>query len=133
MERWITMGINKRAFGADGEKYAVEYLKKRNFRILETNSRFGRLGEIDIIARDGEYLCFIEVKTRSSTLFGLPREAVDVRKQANIIKMASMYIKRNKITYYNARFDVVEVIAIKTSDDKTRFTAINLIKNAFGT
>lgn len=122
---------NKRSFGNVGESIAVDYLRKNNYSILVRNYRVGRLGEIDIIARDGEYICFIEVKTRSSTIFGMPSEAVNFRKQENIRMLASIYLSNFKLHDNNIRFDIVEIIGTKNSTGSFNASSINLIRNAF--
>lgn len=121
---------NKRTTGTEGEIIAVEYLKKQNYFILAMNFRYKRLGEIDIIARENNFICFIEVKARSTLAYGLPREAVNYRKQENIKKLASVFIAKNKLFNADIRFDVVEVYIKKTRDVMT-IENINLIKNAF--
>lgn len=73
--------------GSEGESFAADYLIKNGYRILERNFRTP-LGEIDIIARDGETLVFIEVKARSNARFGPPQLAVDHRKQVKISRVA---------------------------------------------
>lgn len=84
-------GFNKRALGSVYEDAAAEYLAGRGYRILERNYR-NRFGEVDLIAKKGEWLCFVEVKYRSSTHFGWSSEAVDRRKQQTIMKLAKYYI-----------------------------------------
>ncbi len=121
---------NKRTVGTEGEKIAAEYLKEQNYFILAMNFRYKRLGEIDIIARENNYICFIEVKSRSTLAYGLPREAVNYRKQENIKKLASVFIAKNKLFNADIRFDVVEVYTKKASGIMT-IENINLIKNAF--
>lgn len=121
---------NKRTEGTTGEKIAQEYLIENNYSIVTTNFRFKRLGEIDIIAREGDYICFIEVKLRSTLDFGLPREAVNFRKQENIRKLAGIFIGQNKLYNANIRFDVVEVYVTKEKG-LMNIRNINLIKNAF--
>ncbi|MCX7841647.1 MAG: YraN family protein [Clostridia bacterium] len=120
---------NRKSYGKEGEQAAAKYLESNGYKILECNFRAGRIGEIDIIARENEYLCFIEVKTRSSTLFGFPCESVTRKKQLNIIKLAKAYINQKKLPDQNIRFDVVELV----SDGKNGVISyrINLIKNAF--
>ena len=117
---------NKRSFGTDGENIASNFLSKNNYKIIKRNFRAGKIGEIDIIAQEDEFLCFIEVKTRRNSLFGSPSEAVDKRKQANIIRLANIYISIYKIKNMNIRFDIIEIFFL--SDDEYK---INLIKNAF--
>ena len=82
--------MNKRAVGTAYEKLAGEYLRQQGYEILEYNFRC-RMGEVDIVAKDGEYLVFVEVKYRSSGRSGSPLEAVDRRKQRIISKVASYY------------------------------------------
>lgn len=121
---------NKRTAGTQGEKIAAEYLKEQNYTLLAMNFRYKRLGEIDIIARENNFICFIEVKARSNLSYGLPREAVNYRKQENIKKLASVFIAKNKLFNADIRFDVVEVY-IKKARDVMTIENINLIKNAF--
>lgn len=121
---------NKRTKGAEGEKIAAEYLKANKYSILTMNFRYKRLGEIDIIARENNYICFVEVKTRSTLDYGLPREAINYRKQENIRKLASIFIAKHRLYNENIRFDVVEVY-IKKDTDSITLESINLIKNAF--
>jgi|APSaa5957512622_1039677.scaffolds.fasta_scaffold179929_1 putative endonuclease len=115
---------NRKQFGKQGEIQSISYLKKQGFKILETNYRI-RMAEIDIIARDKDTICFIEVKTRRNTRKGLPREAVTWTKQNKIIQAALTYIQKAGLAESKARFDVIEVQQI---NEKFSF---NLIKNAF--
>lgn len=100
------MGYNKRQIGTKYEKRAGEYLEKKGYQVLEYNFRC-RMGEIDIIARNGEYLVFCEVKYRSNTNKGHPEEAVDIRKQKVISKCALYYLTKNGLYHTACRFDVV--------------------------
>jgi putative endonuclease len=95
--------------GLQGEDLATDYFKNKGYKILSRNYR-KQTGEIDIIARDGEYLVFIEVKTRTSLLFGQPYEAVTLKKQGQISRVALDYITRNKLHNQAMRFDVVSVL-----------------------
>jgi len=74
--------------GAWGEQYAAQYLQEQGYEIVEQNYRYGRVGEIDIVARDGDTWVFVEVKTRRSHRFGLPEEAVTLAKQTQLRKLA---------------------------------------------
>jgi len=99
--------MNKRQIGSDYEKQAVEYLKEKGFCILEMNYR-NRSGEIDIIAKDGEYICFVEVKYRTTSDFGSPLEAVNYKKQQQIRKVALYYLMRQGLSEWTpCRFDVI--------------------------
>lgn len=97
---------NKRETGAKYEQKAGAYLEEQGYEILEYNFRC-RTGEIDIIARDGEYLVFCEVKYRSDLKRGYPAEAVGIKKQKIISKCALYYITSRKIPEAACRFDVV--------------------------
>jgi len=123
------MKLNNRALGTSGEKRAVEYLKSNGYEIITVNYRYGRLGEVDIIARDSEYLCFVEVKTRSSIAYGTPAEAVTKRKQGRIKKLAQIYISQNNLFNASIRFDIIEIFISKDINGPASY--INLIKNAF--
>ncbi len=114
------MGIYEVASGAQGEEQATEFLKKKGYKILEKNYK-NKLGEIDIIAKFKDYICFIEVKTRSTLFSGRPCEAVTVPKQRKIKMTALVYLKLKGLTESDVRFDVVEIL-----DDE-----ISLIENAF--
>jgi putative endonuclease len=121
---------NKRTFGTLGEEIAIKYLEENNYKIITKNYRVGRSNEIDIIAREAEYICFIEVKTRSNNLFGSPAEAVTKKKQKSIIWMTKIYLKNNKLFNAFVRFDVIEIILSKENGE-AEVKSINLIKNAF--
>jgi len=117
---------NKKLLGSIGEKAASEFLEGRGYKIIEKNFRC-KIGEIDIIAADNDVIVFVEVKTRSSNIYGQPSEAVNFYKQRKIVQTALTFIKKNKLYDWMSRFDVVEVIL----DDHHNAIDINLIKNAF--
>lgn len=97
---------NKRGTGAEYEQKAAEYLESRGYEILCRNFRC-RIGEIDLIARDGSYLVFVEVKYRVNARMGEPKEAVDDRKQRKISRTAAYYCMRHGISPERpCRFDV---------------------------
>ena len=107
--------------GRAGEKRAVDFLRKKGFKILNTNYR-APVGEIDIIAEDGDVIVFVEVKTRTSDNYGNPCEAVDKKKQEKYYKIATFYLQREGKMDSACRFDVVEI----------ENGQINHIFNAFG-
>ncbi len=114
---------NKRRLGEEGERLAIQFLKENGYKILERNFRFGR-GEIDIIAKDRDAIVFVEVKSRSSSNFGGPEQAVDLRKQRQLSRIALAWLQKNRLFHrVNCRFDVV---AISFQTD-----TIQLIKDAF--
>lgn len=114
----------RKKVGELGEQLSRKYLIDRGYRILVNNYRT-KLGEIDIIAQKNDVVAFIEVKTRTSTVFGLPREAVNYRKQMTLHRLAQQYIQHKKLQDVNFRFDVMEVQWIEESYE------INHIENAF--
>jgi len=97
------------ALGKWGEERAVEFLRKQGCKILLRNYRTP-VGEIDIIARKGRELLFVEVKTRRGDSFGLPQEAVGVRKQQQIIRTAQWYLQQGQGAKLNPRFDVIAIL-----------------------
>ena len=97
--------------GEEGEKIAVRYLKSKGYIVYQTNWRFGKL-EIDIIADDGQELVFIEVKTRSSEIYGRPEEAVDDVKETAILNAADIYVRDFNLEV-EVRFDIISVLMNK--------------------
>ena len=113
--------MNKRTEGARFERMAQNYLKQQGYRILEVNFRCYE-AEIDIVAREGKYLVFAEVKERSGPAMGSGCEAVNAGKQEKICQAARFYLRRYRIDPMTpVRFDVVSI-------DSGR---IRLIRNAF--
>ena len=110
--------------GSWGEESALKFLKSKGYKILAKNYK-SNLGEIDIVARDKDTICFVEVKTRSSDKFGLPQEALSNFKQRQIAKTALSFLKENKLLDKKARFDV---IALTYQGDSPK---IDLIRDAF--
>ena len=117
--------MNRKALGALGEKRAGEFLKKRGYRIVETNFRC-REGEIDIIARDGGYLVFVEVRTRTGSQFGTPEESITFAKKEKLTSVALAYLQTHRNLPSLWRFDVVAIEV--GSDGQT--TRIEVIQNA---
>ena len=101
--------MNKRKTGQEQEAKAACFLKTQGYQILEQNYRCKR-GEIDLVAREGQYLVFVEVKYRSTNESGLPEEAVDLRKQRQISRVAAWYLTEKGLDIYTpCRFDVVAI------------------------
>lgn len=99
-------------------------LAENGYKILARNYRTG-LGEIDIIAKDKDTICFVEVKARKACRFGLPQEAISGVKQRQIAKAALVFLKEKDLLHKNARFDVVSVMYAQGG------AKLDLIKNAF--
>lgn len=101
----------KKDIGNLGEKLALKYLKEQNYNILTTNYHI-KGGEADIIAQDTETqeIVFVEVKTRTSTDYGWPEEAVNEKKRLRLTKTANKYLADNNYdSRYNYRFDAMSV------------------------
>ena len=116
--------------GALGEDEAVRLLKARGYKILERNYRI-RGGEIDIIARDGEYICFVEVKLRKNNNYGAPGEFITYKKREKLIKTATLYAQRKHLENAPMRFDAV-LINAENLNNKLKVHYSEVIKNAFG-
>ena len=113
--------MNRREKGCQYEELAARYLISEGYQILERNYRI-RSGEIDLIARDGAYLVFVEVKYRKNEESGSPLEAVDWRKQRTIIKVARYYLYHMHYGEIPCRFDVVGICGDKIQHIKDAFT-----------
>lgn len=104
-------GKRNAELGRRGENAAARFLDRRGYEILERNWQCSA-GEADIIARDGDVLVFVEVKTRSSTEKGLPAEAVDEAKRKRYGRIAALYVKNYEVPDVSVRFDVVSLLVI---------------------
>ena len=109
--------------GKKGEDLAARYLAGKGYQIIERNWRFGK-DEIDIIAEYDNFLVIIEVKTRSTSYYGNPEEAVDEQKQRFIIRTANEYVMQKEINL-EVRFDILSIVI--ESNKQT----INHIEEAF--
>lgn len=112
--------------GSLGEDIAETYLRQIGYTVLERNFRC-KVGEIDIIGKDKDYICFIEVKTRYGSIYGNPCEAVTYSKRHKIYRTAEAYIMRKKLFKFDFRFDVIEIIL----NNSNNTSSIRLIKDAF--
>ena len=120
-------GGDRKLLGRWGEAKIAQWLRERGYRIVAANWSC-RFGEIDLIAEDGRYLCFIEVKLRKNMDFAQAREFVDRRKQERLRTAAQLYLASDP-TRLQPRFDVAEVYAPEgTSTEKPK---IRYIENAF--
>ena len=111
---------NRRKTGTDYERAAGFYLEQEGWKILEYNYRT-RNGEIDIVARDGEYLVFCEVKYRSDGKKGSPLEAVDARKQQRFRRAALYYLTEHGKSDVPCRFDVIGIEGTKVTHIRDAF------------
>jgi putative endonuclease len=114
----------RQAFGKEAEDRACRFIEAQGYRILERNFRT-RFAEVDIIAREGDTLVFLEVKARKSLRRGSPGEAVTPLKQDRLVLAASWYLAGRRLDGIRVRFDVVTVL--EEQNDVT----LRLIRNAF--
>ena len=118
---------HKTRLGPWGEEIAARCLELKGFEIVERNFRC-RYGEIDIIAKNAEFLVFAEVKLRKSAKFGAAREFVDRRKQEKLSASAALWLEEHE-TELQPRFDVVEIYAPEGL--RTKCPAVRLLEGAF--
>ena len=114
--------LNKRSLGTEKEELAIKYLEEQGAAVLEKNFYFHG-GELDLVVKDGEYICFIEVKYRKNKAFGLPEEAVTKAKQKKIIQGAKVFLyQKHYSSETPCRFDVISIYQEE----------ITWLKDAFG-
>lgn len=111
--------------GRSGEELACHELRRRGYEILARGYRT-RYGEIDIVAEHRKVLVFVEVKTRSTTDFGSPLEAVTPFKRQRVIRMALDYLARRRLSGVPCRFDVVGILVGEGG------TRVEVVMDAFG-
>jgi putative endonuclease len=118
------MSLARVAFGKIGEDLACRELRRRGYAIIARRYRV-RGGELDIVARDGETLVFVEVKARADAAFGGAAAAVTALKQHRIGRLAEDYLARHRLTDIPCRFDVVSI------SFETGVPRVDVIRNAF--
>lgn len=117
--------VNTHLLGKMGEELVIAYLCTIGYQVISKNFRC-KLGEIDLIAREGNDLVFVEIKTRSGYDYGLPQESVNFAKRQKIKKVALYYLQKNNLLDCNCRFDVVAAIV-----NKHKLEQVEVISNAF--
>ena len=124
-DKSVTILDPRRLFGQEGEAEAERYLRGKGYRIVARNFR-SSLGELDLIAEDGQTLVFVEVKSRKSGEFGGAIHAVHRRKQQKLVRLASQFLAQRHWMERSCRFDVVLLQATETAA-----VSIEHIQNAF--
>lgn len=124
-EKQFNKNSNFKNFGKSGEDIAEQFLIEKGYEIIKRNFRFGK-GEIDIIAKDDDYIVFVEVKSRKNYNYGEPEYAITKSKQRQLKRMAESYFYVNGIQEQLCRFDVITIVGEKEDELK-----INHIINAF--
>ena len=102
----VTILDPRKLFGQEGESAAEQYLRHKGYRIVARNLR-SSVGELDLVAEDGQVLVFVEVKARRTDAFGGAIHAVHQRKQEKLIQLAAQYLARHHLKDRPCRFDVV--------------------------
>ncbi len=121
IENKSTQDKENKKLGRLGEKKACKYLKRQGYKILERNYN-NPFGEVDIIARKGDIIAFVEVKTRLSDKYGSPSEAVNGARKRKYVLAANYYLQK-KLDDYIVRFDVIEVFRGEINHIESAFTA----------
>jgi putative endonuclease len=120
------MSETSKQMGAEGEDFAVGYLVESGFEIIARNFHSSQ-GEIDIIARDDDFLVFVEVKNYSYKSYGSPVGAIRKAKKQSLIHAAQTYLYKNRIMNQNCRFDVITIYRGYNGSQK-----LEHYRNAFG-
>jgi len=120
------MSLDRRGLGAAAEEIAAKYLAAHGAEVLERNYR-RRLGELDVIAREGDTLLIVEVRTRSTSAYGGAAASVNVRKRRRIVRAAQQLLQqRRELGRLAVRFDVVVVSNVETAQP-----TVDWIRHAF--
>ena len=109
------MSATRIGLGKRGEQLAAEFYIREGYRILEQNFR-SPIGEVDLIVEKSGLLVFVEVKSRSSELFGEGYEAVNKAKQARLRRLATLYLRQTRLSYSGIRFDVVSLLITREGE-----------------
>lgn len=102
--------VSKKTVGLLGENCATNYLLKKGFKVLERNYRTPRWGELDVVAKEGDVLVFVEVKTRTSLKYGPPQEAVDFFKRRSLKRACDYYITAHNYSRLPCRLDLITLL-----------------------
>ena len=108
------------------ELIAIKYLQKHNYEILDTNFKFGRFWEIDIIAKKDSKIIFIEVKYRNNLAYWLPEEAITKYKLSKCKKTIDFYLAKNQYDFENIRFDAITILKKEKSYKITHYRNIEI-------
>ena len=119
--------MNSREIWVKGEVAAKKYLEEKGYRILAENYA-GKMGEIDLIAKQGGVVVFVEVKARENTAFGEPIEAITPQKVRKIALTAQQYLVQKRLLGSDVRFDVVEVLCGEIRHTENAFTLADAAK-----
>jgi putative endonuclease len=121
------MPTPRQGLGAAGERLAVEHLRRRGYRILDTNWREAGLGELDIVAQDGDCLVGVEVRTRRGDLFGSPEESMTPRKLRRLASLAQAWLQANRPDDREPRWRV-DLVAVEM-DSAGKLQRLEVVKD----
>ena len=117
----------KKILGKKGDDIALNYLTEKGYELVARNYRFSRYGELDLVMKDGNYLVFIEVRTKKNKLYGSPLETIDYDKRRQIEKMAQLFLVKEKLSQDTfCRFDAIGIILSNNNEPE-----IEHIQDAF--
>ncbi len=119
--------MSRKETGQLGEKFALDYLKKHGYKIIETNYRC-RYGEIDIISKQKNCLVFTEVRAKTSLEYGIPEESITETKARHLRAVAYQYLESHENLPDQWRIDFIAI----EMDDNNKLKRINLIESAIG-
>lgn len=114
--------------GRRGELIARQHLEDKGYEIIATNYR-SKLGEMDIVARDGAATVFVEVRTKTSTRFGRPEESITPDKASRLLRLARHYLQTHHLSDHPSRIDL---IAVSLNSTDYRLTGLRHLKNILG-
>ena len=117
--------MKRKVFGADGEFDSGDYLRAHGYEILAMNYR-RPTGEIDLIARQGRAVVFVEVKRRTTRRYGTPAEAVTPAKRARIVRTAALYLQEHRLDDVPVRFDIIEITPGRLNHIQAAFDATDI-------
>ena len=115
--------MDKYASGVKGEEIAKEFLQAKGYAIIAQNIFYPNIGEIDIIAKDGNILVFVEVRTRTDNVFGNPLETITKAKIKKIVNTSRKYLLEHKISCQGYRYDVIGILYDKITHIENAFYA----------
>ncbi|MBW7954507.1 YraN family protein [Candidatus Gracilibacteria bacterium] len=113
--------------GDKGEIIAIEYLKKNGFEIIDTNFKFSRFGEIDIVGKKEDLTIFFEVKYRSNNFFGIGEESITKSKLFKLSKTINYYVLTHKLDFEKIRFDIITILKEEKSYKLTHYRNQSLV------
>ncbi len=115
--------MDKYALGTEGEAEARNYLESIGYKIIDVNVNFPQIGELDIVATDGNVLVFVEVRTRSDNVFGNPLETLTKGKIRKVVAASKRYLMEHKAFYDGYRYDVIGILRGNVTHIKNAFYA----------